>query len=270
MTKQGETMNDSVHRLRAQSPNAGGHLVARLSRATATVFGCLCFLAIPNVCCGTLVNGMFQDFDAPTPPGQDPYVGWATDNSIGDAPFDRNDVAVFTVGDGTQAVQLQQEFTLPTNATLLSFEYQVSTTGVRINSGTRDSFQAALYDSTTRAPLQSRDPTFFPAFFSLDNDGSKFLSSFTSNSIVGQVTQVQLDVTGLGGTTVLLDFFLAEDPFATDGLVTSIELDNVMVVAGVPEPGTVGFIAIGSALVLVHRRRRNKSARQHEQATPQA
>lgn len=204
-----------------------------------------------------VVNGVFAELDLMAPSGQDPYTGWTSDGGIGDAPFDRDQMAVFEVGDGSDAVHLQQEFLLDANATLLTFDYRLNVTGLRDNAGTRDSFQAALYDPTTFMPLLGRDATFFPAFFSLDNDGSKFASVFTNSTVSGDVTTVQVDVSSLAGQAVVFDFLLAEDPFSSDSLITTVEIDNVSVIAAaVPEPSVVASLLMGSLVTLRYRRRR--------------
>lgn len=203
-----------------------------------------------------VINGVFAELDVMAPSGQDPYTGWTTDGAIGNAPFDRNEMAVFEVGDSTDAVHLQQEVQLDPNATVLSFEYRLSTIGIRDAAGTRDSFQAAIYEPVTFASLLGRDATFFPAFFSLDNDGSKFSSAFADNAVTGDVITVQLDVRSIAGQNVLLDFLLAEDPFSSDNLVTTVEVDNVIVASAVPEPSVWGGVLIGACIALRRKRRK--------------
>jgi hypothetical protein len=155
------------------------------------------------------------------------------------------------------AQQLQQTFSLSASAAKLSFEFSLTTSGTLAPSGTPDSFQVALLDSSGVPLLSTTGP-----FYSIDNDGTPFLDSgkVDVTDLAGGVRRVQLDVSGIPAQDVTIFFLLTADPFGRhDGLTTTVALDNVVLdSAAVPEPSSLAIMMVGVAIggIAVGRSRR--------------
>ncbi len=199
-------------------------------------------------------NGDFSQVESAPDITQDVFIAWEVDPLFGSPPTDDNGEAKFVVGDGSSAVQLQQVLTIPGNGLLLSFQYRFSTEGTTNPLGDRDSFQATLLNPSSFDPLLAIDAPFFPSFFSVDNNGTQFLSFATSSQDDGAFTTITADISSLAGQEVLLEFLAAENSFMPDDLITSFWIDNVSI-SVIPEPSApLALCAIG--LSLARRRRR--------------
>ncbi len=131
---------------------------------------------------------------------------------------------------------LVQEFTLPALALELSFDVAMSSVPGGDHESWPDAFMALLLDPLTFGPLISNPG--YTEFYYLDNTG--YLETVATVS----GNNVSLDVSSLAG----LDVFLAFDLLGgDDGMLTSVELDNVNV-SVVPAPGALllGLIGIGT------------------------
>jgi hypothetical protein len=202
-------------------------------------------IAVLNLCSLTahaaIINGDFaSEGTAP-----DPFAAWETFSPLGDPPEDGGGFARFTARDFLEDQQLEQWFTLPTLADTLSFEYRIAASlgGTSTNGAPPDSFQATLYDSGF-SPLFPSD-AFLVSFFSVDVGGTPFFDpAFVSLEEIGSGwNRVSLDVSTLASQNLLIEFLALG---SNDGLLTSIDLDNVMVTA-VPEPASITILSMLAA-----------------------
>ncbi len=110
------------------------------------------------------------------------------------------------------------------------------------------SFQATLFDTAFNPVLFAGDPLLFPAFFSVDNDGTEFFNSATVSieDVGGGTRRVTLDVSELAPQVLMLEFLaLGSD----DGLQITIRVDNVELPTSsrpgiVPEPASLLIVQL--------------------------
>lgn len=195
-----------------------------------------------------------------------PFKEWSTDTDSGfAAPVDGGGFASFSVtGFSDPLVHLEQTFLLPSDATTLSFEFQLaSETGGFLDPvfAANDSFQASLFDSLSN-PLFSIG-LFFDAFYTFDAKGFEDTGSGVSvENLASGWKRVTLDVSSLAPQDYTIDFLLLGDD---DELQTAVMLDNVGVGQGaqvIPEPASVVHWTIFGtvAFALSQRRRQNRQA----------
>lgn len=195
-----------------------------------------------------LTNGDFSIPGTPT----NPFDSWTT--SFGEPPQDGGGFALFAESLTSSIIELEQSFTLPSNAFSLSFDLQFQTSGAGISTLPPDSFQSSLYvDGVDAFPTPS-DP-FLPAFYSIDAAGNvTFDSTYVSTTLLANGwSRVTLDVSSLAGKDVLLEFILNS---FDDERTSQASLDNVVITTTsvvVPEPATVTSLMVGLGLVLVSR-----------------
>lgn len=204
---------------------------------------------------GDVLNGDFSDLETPADATQDPFAGWTVDPALGAPPTNDGGAASFVI-DGQVAIQLQQMFLLPPEAMTLSFDLEISTDGVLVPAGTPDSFQASLFATNPLQALLPARSSIGPAF--LQVDAPDVITSKIDNPILttfGDVTRVDLDVSSVAGQEVLLEFLLTDNPSNSDGLVTTVRIDNVTLSA-VPEPSFFGLLASVAIVTMTKRRRR--------------
>ena len=137
---------------------------------------------------------------------------------------------------------LNQEFTIPSLAQVLSFEVLMSDTpgGDSYSSEWPDAFTASLLDPITNDPLVANDG--FTDFFYIDNSGIiDTVADFTGR-------KVSLDVSGFAGSDAYLVFDLW---MSYDGRQTIVQLDDVEI-SVIPAPGALllSLIGIGSLRIL--------------------
>ncbi len=210
----------------------------------------------PATSAGVITNGDFSSAGI----APDPFAGWSTDTDVSGfiAPVDGGGVASFTITAFSDApVHLFQKFSLPIDATTLSFELLLSS----VDGGTSDgffpdSFQASLFRASDFQAQFPIDVDFLPAFYAIDADGSDFLSSGVSTEdLTAGWKRVTLDVISLAADDYFIDFLLLGDD---DSRTTTVLLDNVMVARSgnvVPEPASVVvWTMLAAALLPLSRR----------------
>jgi len=210
-------------------------------RLIVTSFAIVIFLTSGNSQAGMILNGNFSTAGV----SPEPYADWTTDNSSFDRPTDGGGYASFADAGFYGSSQLAQTFTLLPSALNLSFEFRLSTVTDSSTGMIPDSFQATLFDGllNTFFPSDPMNPSLFPAFYSIDNDGmtESYDSNFvTSLDLGGGYRRVTLDVSSLSPQSLTLDFLLNGLP---DGLSTTVDLDNVTYelsdATAVPEPASI-------------------------------
>lgn len=216
-----------------------------------------CF-QMPAASAGVIVN---EDFSTSVI-GPDPFPGWSTSPFAFVPPGDGGGFASFSVtGFFDDPQQLEQLFLLPSNATTLSFEIQLTSVagGVVWPFATNDSFQASLFD-TLGNPQFPTSFGIFDAFYSVDSSGFEGFSSAASvEDIAGGLKRVTLNLATLPSQDYVIEFAMLGDD---DGLQTTVGLDNVIVAQAahvVPEPASIALWAIFGITALPMSRRRQKS-----------
>jgi hypothetical protein len=206
------------------------------------------------------MNGDFSDTSGT------PFANWQTESSpFIEAPSAGSGNATFVVdGFFDNFVQIEQIFTLPNNASKLSFDFKLSSvTGGFLDPAfgapPYDGFQASLLDPISLTPLLSFNP-FDDRFFGVDVTGNVTASGVSVAPNVGNgFTGVTADVSTVQGRQALLDFrLLGED----DGLITTVHLDNVGLEqkgsSVVPEPISI-LCWLPACLPLLCRRRSQRT-----------
>ncbi len=201
---------------------------------------------------GFIQNGNFSDPLAPA---------WTTE--FGAAPTVSGGVVTFAESSTFAQVQLQQVFTLPTDATSISFEYLLTSTGGEPNVGDPpDSFQATLWNSDfsgSYAPTDPNDPLDFPAFFSVDRTGQQFTGPYSPSPVSTMTladgwTLVTLDVTGdlAQQNDPVLEFILngGDDGYTTTAYLRNVQ-GNEAAAAPTPEPASLLLFAGAGSCLLV-------------------
>lgn len=151
---------------------------------------------------------------------------------------------------------LVQQFTLPADATTLSFDVSMTAQpGGNDLAMAPDAFVATLYDNPTDLNALLSIPGY-SEFFYFDNSGVEDASVVTFDG-----TTVSLDVSSLAGQDVFLAFDLLG---GDDGMITIVCLDNVLVPtqpdAVIPAPGALLLALVGTGLhALGTRRSRHRS-----------
>ena len=146
--------------------------------------------------------------------------------------------------DQTQILStLVQAFNLPADVLSLSFDLLFSSAPGGPDLATfPDAFSVSLLNPVTFAPFVSSPSR--SDFYFIDNSGVVE----TIASTVGD--SIRVDLTGLGGMDVALFFDLFG---GDDGMISSVELDNVMVEV-IPEPASFLLMTLGMfGLVRGHR-----------------
>jgi hypothetical protein len=191
-----------------------------------------------------IMNGDFSQ----TGTSPDAFAFWTTTITGADRPTDGGGFATFT--EGANLVELEQTFTIPNNASSLSFEFKAmfDTTTGEPSGGPADSFQATLYNSALNAFPDPSNPAF-PAFFSVDiGSPPPPDTQFVSLSPVGNTgwSRVTFDLSTFAKPqSATLEFILN---VGDDGQSSVVHLDNVQIQQStqvVPEPSTLIPVGLG-------------------------
>jgi len=206
---------------------------------------------------GGFLNGNFSN------PGisPEPFADWSTETAFFDRPSDGGGYALFDESGTVGSSQLAQSFALASGAFSISFELNISALGTASGSSVPDSFQATLFsNSGALFPSNPANPLLFPAFYSIDSDGTteSFDSTYVSTlDLGGGFKRVTLSGS-LTGQSLTIDFLLNGLP---DGITTQVQLDNVELnqFSVVPEPAS--SVIWLSMIGLVYASRRRKFSR---------
>lgn len=243
-------------------PDLRNNMTHRTTALWALVIFAFAWFQTPNASAGVIANGDFSTLETdPGVPG--PFEEWSTNTDSGFiAPVDGGGFASFSVtGFSDPLVHLKQTFSLPSDMTTLSFEFQFTSASggfLDLDFGANDSFQASLFDSLGD-PLFSIDP-YLDAFYAFDASGFEDTASGVSvENLAGGWKRVTLDVASLAPQDYTVDFLLLGDD---DALQTTVALGNVVVGQAsqvIPEPTSVALWTIVATVAFpLSRRRRQK------------
>ncbi|MBN2137180.1 MAG: hypothetical protein JW720_05190 [Sedimentisphaerales bacterium] len=173
-------------------------------------------------------------------------TGWDVD-PFGGPVIDGGGFALLSEDDVVMLSSLTQEFSLPIDAKILSFDFVMSATGTPDPFGMwADAFAVSLLEpAPSFLPLISNPG--YSEFYYLENTGYEE----TVAGVLGDT--VSLDVSAFAGRDVLLAFDLIG---ADDGMETTVSVDNVEVsTVVIPAPGALLLGYIGTCGVCLWRRR---------------
>jgi hypothetical protein len=190
------------------------------------------------------------DFETPGV-APEPFESWTT-FPVFTAPVDDGGAALLTTLDLLDDVQLEQTFTLPPDAILLSFELEFMTSdgGTTEPLAANDSFQVTLFDALFD-PINPIDP-LLPAYYSMDSSGFEDSAPGVTVEILGtDLRRIKLDLSSLPQQEVTLEFLLLGD---NDGMSTIVRIDNVSTV--VPEPSSLAVVGVLGVGLFARRRTR--------------
>jgi hypothetical protein len=150
--------------------------------------------------------------------------------------------ALFEEDSSSLSSTLSQVFTIPALGLELSFDVVMTSVPGEEDETWADAFTASLLDAATLDPLIYNPG--YTDFYYLDNTGYlETVATISGNKVI-------LDVSGLRGLDALLSF----DLWAYyDGMVTTVELDNVEISA-IPAPGALVLGLIGTGAIGLWRR----------------